>query len=214
METLWKCLLNGMKSNHGDCVWEIGVWKNIEAPLSLCGVGFHASPTPIMAMRYVKPGFICKVEVSGDCIKSDDKSCHESMRIVNACNWEKEDSVSLAIFAAELVIDIYEKENPGNKCPRKAIDAAKKWLNNPTNKNRNAADAADAADAAYAAANAAYAADAAYAANAAYAAANAADAAANAAYAAYAADAAYAAAYAAKQKIIDKCNEFIINRLN
>ena len=94
--------------------------------------------------------------------------------------------VSYAVYAAEQVIAIYEKKYPNDKRPRKAIDAAKKCIKNPTAKNKKAAYAA-----AYAAADAAADADA-------YgAAAYAADAAAvAAAYAA--ADAAAAAAYAAK----------------
>jgi len=122
--------------------------------------------------------------------------------------------VSYAVFAAEQVIDIYEKKNPGDKRPRQAIAAAKKCIENPSKKNKDAAHAAaNAANAAYAASYASYAtyaADAAYAAYATYAsyavadaasyATNAADAATNAA--AYAADAAAnaaadAAAYAA-----------------
>jgi hypothetical protein len=71
-----------------------------------------------------------------------------------------------AIFAAEQVIDIFEKKYPNDKRPREAIEAAKRVLKSPTAANkekaRAAADAA-AADAAYAAAAAA-AADAAYAA--------------------------------------------------
>ncbi len=83
--------------------------------------------------------------------------------------------VSYAVFAAEQVIDIFEKKYPNDKRPRKAIEAAKKCIENPSEKNRKAANAtiyaanaaANAATntAAYAAANAA--ADAAYAANAA-----------------------------------------------
>jgi hypothetical protein len=111
--------------------------------------------------------------------------------------------IRYAIYAAELVIDLYEKKYPEDQRPRNAINTAKAYLKNPSIKNKNAAYAA--ANAAYAAAYAAYAA--AYAANAAYAAANAAYAAyaaTNAAYAAYAAAnavnavyATYAAAYAA-----------------
>ena len=106
--------------------------------------------------------------------------------------------VKYALFAAEQVLDIFEKKYPEDDRPRKAIEAAKAWLKNPCKETAyaaaNAADAA--ANAAYAAANAAYAAAyAAYVANAAaYAAANAAYA---AAYAAYVAN---AAAYAAKLK--------------
>ena len=107
--------------------------------------------------------------------------------------------VSYAVYAAEQVIDIYEKKYSNDKRPRKAIEAAKKCIKNPSKENKAAAHAAAyAAYAAHAAAYAAYAAyaahAAAYAANAAYAAANAA---AYAAYAAHAANAAYAADNAA-----------------
>ena len=102
----------------------------------------------------------------------------------------KKQAVKYAVFAAEQVIDIYEKAYPDDKRPRNAIEAAKAYLKNPCAKTRAAA-------AAYAAA--AYAVYT-YAAAAAYAVAYAADAteanaAANAAV--YAAYAAYAAAYAA-----------------
>ena len=83
--------------------------------------------------------------------------------------------VMYAVFAAEQVIDIYEKKYPDNKKPRLAIEAAKKCIEDPSVKNKKSA---------------AYSADAA-----AYSAADAADAAADADSAAYAA-AAYAAAYA------------------
>ena len=100
--------------------------------------------------------------------------------------WVKSDNerlviIAFAILCAEAVLKIYEDEYPNNDCPRKAIEAAKEYLKNPS--ARAAAYAADAA--AYAAA---YAADAA---------ADAADAAADAADAADAARAARAAAYAA-----------------
>ena len=88
---------------------------------------------------------------------------------LNWANWlivrvmDYKQYVSYAIFAAEQVIDIYEKKHPKDKRPRNAIEAAKKCLKNPTDKNKAAAAdaAADAAAyAAYAADAAAYAADA------------------------------------------------------
>lgn len=107
----------------------------------------------------------------------------------------KEDvQVMFAVLCAEAALHLFEGKSPADNRPRKAIEAAKKYL-----KTHNAADAADAADAAYAAfaafaayaAGAAGAAGAADAAFAAYAAANAADAtyAAGAAFAAFAVDA-------------------------
>ena len=110
----------------------------------------------------------------------------------------REQKIQYAVFAAEQVLGLYEKQYPGDDRPRKAIEAARKCI---ADKSADAADAAaDAADAAADAADAAaaaYVADAAYAAYAARAAARAADAvadAADAAAAAYVADAADAAA--------------------
>src|SRR3990167_6202909 len=46
--------------------------------------------------------------------------------------------VSYAIYAAEQVIDIYEKEYPDDKRPREAIEAAKKCVDNPSSENKRA----------------------------------------------------------------------------
>jgi hypothetical protein len=116
----------------------------------------------------------------------------KSWFIRNSCELTISEKREFAIGCALVVLPIYENKYPNNSAPRKAIEAAKLYLNNEISleglKVFNAAAAAAAADAAYAADAAA--ADAAYAA---YAAAD--------AYAAYAAadaaDAAYAAAYAA-----------------
>jgi len=68
--------------------------------------------------------------------------------------FNKKQSVTLAIFAAEKVIDIFENKYPDDNRPRKAIEAAKSYLRNPCKKTKAAA-----ANAAYAAAaNAVYAA--------------------------------------------------------
>jgi hypothetical protein len=112
--------------------------------------------------------------------------------------------VSYAVYCAEQVIDIYEKEYPEDDRPRQAIEAAKKCIKYKSKKNMAAYAASAAYAAAYAAASAATAAaTAAYAATA-YAA-YAADSAATA-YAAYAADSAATAyaAYAADRKTLKK----------
>ena len=129
------------------------------------------------------------VKVIHDLI-SDDKLDWANWLIVRVM--ERKQYLASAIYAAEQVLDIFEKKYPDDKRPRKAIEAAKAVLANDTKENRNAAAvaayASDAAsDAASAAASAAAAAAAAVAAYAAYAAAYASD----AAYAAYAAAAAY-----------------------
>jgi hypothetical protein len=114
----------------------------------------------------------------------------ENPQALSWANWllaktmTTENCQKYAIFAAKQVIQIYEKKYPRDSRPRQAIEAAEKYLNEPTEDNKNAAYAAAAAadaaaDAAGAAADSAYAA--ASSAHAAYAAAHAADAAVDAA---------------------------------
>ena len=144
------------------------------------------------------------------------KTINEAWQVCERGDWmmwllkkrgiSKEQSVTLAVKFAERVLPIFEQKYPKDKRPRKAINAARVWLKNPTEKNRIAAAAAAAAaaayDAAFAAAYTAY--------TAAYAAYAAADAAAYAAYtAAAAAYAASAAAYAECKAQSDIIREII-----
>jgi len=209
MKTLYKSLPADIKPNGFQ--FKEGVWNKIDGEIQICNRGFHASKNIIDAMGYVNCGVLARVEVRGEHEIQADKECWSEMKIVKTYKWTKKDSVALAIYAAELVIDIYEKECPNGKLPREAIEAAKRVLKSDTPKNRAAAArAADAAAraaayaAAYAAAAAAYAAADAAADAAAYAAA-AADAAADAAARA-------AAAAAARNKIRKLCHEWILKR--
>ena len=126
---------------------------------------------------------------------ADNKHDYANWLIVRCMS--KKQYVSYAIFAAEQVLDIYERQYPDDKRPRAAIEKAREYLQLKTqDAAAYAAYAATAATAAYAAYAAAYAVANA-AADAAYAAAYAAYAATAATAAAYAANAAYAAADAA-----------------
>jgi hypothetical protein len=69
-------------------------------------------------------------------------------------NFNKSQNIAYAIYAAEQVLDIFEKKVPGDFRPREAIRAAKKYLRHPTGAKATYA----VADATYAAADAAYAA--------------------------------------------------------
>ena len=133
---LWKSMKSGLKSDSEDFQWKKGAWYK-EENIEICKRGFHASIRPAHAMGYVDCEILARVEVKGEAIKHDDKECWSEMRIVKAYKWTEQDSVRLAVFAAELVIDIYEKKYPNDKRPREAIEAAKNWVKHP-----NAANAA------------------------------------------------------------------------
>lgn len=96
------------------------------------------------------------------------------LKKLNYANWlivrvlSNVNTIKYAIFAAEQVIDIFEKECPDDDRPRRAIEAAKAYISNPCKETKkNAAAAYASANAAYAAADAAADAAAADAANAA-----------------------------------------------
>jgi hypothetical protein len=148
-----------IKSNSGNVTWEIGKWKKMRGEVDICNRGFHCSSEIYQAFSYVQGEVLAQVEVAGKSEKQEDKEVWSQMKLVNAWKWQKKDSVALAIYAAELVLDIFEKYDSKDKRPREAIEAAKKYLKYPIDKNSYAADAA--AYAARAAADAAaYAADA------------------------------------------------------
>ena len=134
-----------MKSSEGNVDWVIGEW-NKEKDVDLCRVGFHASEFVIDAMRHVPAAVIAKVEVKGKSKKSSDQQVWSEMRVVEAYEWTKEDSVRLAIFASELCIKNFEKVYPNDDRPRKAIEAAKYWLANQNGSaESSAASAAESA---------------------------------------------------------------------
>ena len=122
--------------------WEIGKWYKTDGELSMCENGFHCSIQPSDAFYYVSGEVLAIVETKGKSIEQLDKQCWEQMRIVKAYGWTKKDSIALAIYSAELVLPNFEKEYPDDDRPRKAIEAAKKVLENDTKKNRSAARSA------------------------------------------------------------------------
>jgi transcription termination factor NusB len=213
-QKLWKSLKfkdEKIVSDYDKSEWIVGEYRKNPYPVKKECEGLNCSMHIVDAMGYVNCGVLAEVKIRGTAITGNTKITAQEMKIVKAWRWTKIDSVEMAIYAAELVIDHYEKDYPNDSRPRQAIEAAKAYLKDPTTANAAAHDAAaaahaaayaahDAAAAAYAAAYAAHAAAAAaYAAYAAHAAADAAHAAAAAAHAAAyaAADAAYAAADAA-----------------
>lgn len=188
-KTLYKFLREGLKSDSGHHEWKLNTWYKIDGKISICNNGFHASKTIYQAFGYVKGEILAEVEVRGDSVCEDDKECWSEMRIVKAWYWQKEDSVSLSIFAAELCIQNFEKLYPDDKRPREAIEAAKNYLKAVKSGDKKKIEAARSAarSAAYSAADSAY---------------SAAD------------SAAYSAYSAAFKKIVEKVDKWFKDRLS
>lgn len=104
MQTLYKFLRTGLTSDYGDHTWEVGKWYEVEGELEKCGNGFHGSSDPLDALSYVKGEILAICEVEGDCVKDTSKQCWRRMRILDARNWTKHDSVALAMFASKLAL--------------------------------------------------------------------------------------------------------------
>ena len=125
--------------------WKLGKWYKTKGGLSMCSNGFHASERIIDSMQYVPMEILAKVEVRGEYLEQPGKQCWEEMRIVRAWKWEKKDSVALAIYAAGLVLENFEKLYPDDKRPREAIQVARRWLKNPAKNSLSAWPAESAA---------------------------------------------------------------------
>jgi len=136
----WKFIRKNFKSKNGNVKWTIGKWQKPVKDLVFCESGYHCSKTIYQAFSYVQGEILCQVECKGKNIKDANKEIWENQRIVRAWKWTKKDSVALAVYAAELCIDNFEKEYPDDKRPREAIEAAKKWLKSPTEANRITVD--------------------------------------------------------------------------
>ena len=148
----YKFLRKGMKSENGNLKWRLNKWNKAEGQLSMCNNGLHACKEPYWAFSYVQGEILALVECRGKHLKDKNKECWEEQRVVKTWTWTKKDSVRLAIYSAELVIKIYERQYPNDDRPRKAIETAKEWLKHPTMKSAYAAADAAHAAAAYAAA--------------------------------------------------------------
>jgi len=131
-----------LKSNSGDITWDLLSWKH-EDKVKACNAGFHCSKEIWEAFSFVQGEVLAEVECKGDSdLSENDKEVYQDMRIVKAWKWQKKDSVALSIYSAELCLENFEKLYPDDKRPRNAIEAAKKWLLEPTKKNESAAESA------------------------------------------------------------------------
>lgn len=128
------------RAPHGH-KFRLNKWYKVDN-IQICERGFHASENIIDAMRYVTAAWLAIVEVKGECQKHNDKHCWSEMKVVKWYKWTKKDSISLAVYASELVLPNFEIKFPNDKSLREAIEAAKRVLKNNTRENRKTAKSA------------------------------------------------------------------------
>jgi hypothetical protein len=186
--TLYKVTGEHGESWHGGSgKWVKNRWRTVSGEIIPCENGLHlCRPQDLIA--WLGP-VIWEAEVEGDLVEADDKVIAAKARVVRRIeNWNERTARLFAADCAERVLPIFEKHQPNDDRPRKAIESARAFANGKVDRKALAAARA----AAWAAADAAGAAARAAARAAAWAAADAAWDAAGAA-----ADAAWAAAWAA-----------------
>ena len=140
----YKFITSAMKSYNGNQTWELGKWYKHDGKLELCESGFHACEKPLDSLEYVYGDRWFMVEARGDMLKGDDKFVAQEMRLVKEIDI-KSVAVRFAMYAAQSCLENYEKRYPNDKRPRAAIEAAEKYIDNPTEENQSAASAAQSA---------------------------------------------------------------------
>ena len=125
----WK-ILHSAKSDIvsvlGTHTWQPGKWHTIKGKLEMCVNGFHCSTQITDAMYYVSGNVLAQVRVRGNnIVRDNDKECWQSMKLVRAWRWTRENYIGLCVYAAEYVLEIYEKEVPASNQARAAIEFAK-----------------------------------------------------------------------------------------
>lgn len=100
-----------------------------ELPLSICKNGLHASEQIIDALFYAPGPVVCRVELSGEIIKSDDKICAEKRKVLwmyNAANVLHEFA---CIVAEQALLKERESGREPDPCSWRAIEVKRRWLN-------------------------------------------------------------------------------------
>jgi len=128
-------------SSYDQSPWVVGEWREVPAPVRECK-GLNCCESIVDAMGYVNMEVLAEVEIDGKQIGGDDKITVQRMRLVKAWKWEKKDSVAMAVYAAELCLENFERIYPADKRPREAIAAAKAWIADPCEKTESALSAA------------------------------------------------------------------------
>ena len=135
----YKFLTETLRSSNGDSgEWKLGEWKKHLGELEMCKSGFHGSPTPLTSLQYVYGPRWFRVEAKGRILHDSDKFTASEMRIVKELP-TKRIAVRFAIACARRALGRFEEKSPEDDRPRKAIEAAEAYLQNPSPETASAA---------------------------------------------------------------------------
>ena len=138
----FKFVQSDLRSKNGhEAPWVVGEWRKHEGALAMCGQGFHYCKDALDSLEYVYGDRWFMVEVRGEEQTEGNKTVACEMRLVREIPM-KAVAVRFALACAGMVLDKFESKYPDDDRPRKAMEAAKAWLDNPTEANRSAARSA------------------------------------------------------------------------
>ena len=138
----FKFVRSDLRSKNGrDAPWVVGEWRKHEGALAMCDQGFHYCKDALDSLEYIYGDRWFIVEARGEEQTDGNKTVACEMRLVREIPM-KVVAVRFALACAGMVLDKFESKYPDVDRPRKAIEAAKAWLDNPTEANRSAARSA------------------------------------------------------------------------
>ena len=138
----FKFVQSDLRSKNGhEAPWVVGEWRKHEGALAMCEQGFHYCKDALDSLKYVYGDRWFMVEVRGEEQTEGNKTVACEMRLVREIPM-KAVAVRFALACAGMVLDKFESKYPDDDRPRKAMEAAKAWLDNPTEANRSAAGSA------------------------------------------------------------------------
>lgn len=118
-----------------DGKWKVGEWKKY--PEENGGFTASASLYDLINQERFQGNKFVKTEARGKVFKNEGGEIVASeMRIIEEIDPKL--YVAFAVGCAEHVLPLYEERHPEDKRPRKALEAVKKWLAEPTKKNTRA----------------------------------------------------------------------------
>jgi hypothetical protein len=123
--------------------WVPGDWRTVEGELIPCKNGLHLCG-PEDLLGWMGPA-VYEVEYEGEIIVTDNKVVVRKARLLRKLDWDKTKMMLFACDCAERQLPNFEKLYPEDNRPRKAIEAARIWAKDPSDKNATAARSAESA---------------------------------------------------------------------
>lgn len=121
----WHFVRENKRLGYGDNnIVAPGYTYSVDGELSMCEWGLHASINPLDALNYAPGPIVCRVVLSGDMIKGDDKICARERTVL----WMADASETLHLFACDVAQRELDRQQHVDPRSQAAIDAKRKWL--------------------------------------------------------------------------------------